>query len=183
VEVQFKSYVGGYTPQCQTVKVGHPLPGLPAIPVFEDIGAYCCEVEGCFSYSGARLRFERGVLVEVSPIEWDEEGYPITDREPLPQPRDGRKVERRRAIAAEQIRRSLEAERESEEAREFLEHLGVKPTALAMAMMRPIRRRLDFASIGRKAFVVQPFHFKRVGPYVKEYQGDKWKRREGTRAG
>ena len=182
-EVQFKVYVGGRHPGCHTILVGDLLQGMPPIPVYEDVGFYCCgsdpECEGEMSEYNVRLRFERGRLVSAAPLVVDEEGYANPPIVGLPRPRKARKTRREHA-AVEERRRRHQAEIDAEIAampKDLIAGLGVDSRflRLGMTMAQPIRAQLNYSSLMRRMFVVEQMGTKRVGPYIKLPDGA-WQR-------
>jgi len=111
----------------------------------------------------------------VAPFERDADGNAVPPMAYLPRVRDPERRRRRDAAVTERRRRE-------ESAREATRKVRTGPSpftegqarVLAQAMLQPLRRRLDYASLGRKVFMVQQFG-RRVGPYFKPDDGP-WRR-------
>lgn len=175
VEVQFKAYVGRtYEPRCQEVLLGEVLQGFPRIPVLEEWGCWGCRHDGCDHLNEARVRIERAVVVRVEPIERDAEGYAIPPFESrLPQPRSAR-LREQRAVWSRVVAARREAEWKALRA-----STPTSTSSLALAMIEPLRARINYASIARRLFIVEPFGVEKVGPYRRK-PGGKWHRAEAS---
>jgi hypothetical protein len=165
VEVQFQLFVGRvYEPELRSVRIDERIPGMPMIPVLDAGGYWRCRLDGtCYHLNDVRVRFEQGVVAWARPFERDAEEYPTPPMVRLPSARNAKK--RRRFVATVEERRRRLAE---------LVASGTEHSAGAL-MSRPLRRRLDYQSIGRQLFRVELMGTENVGPYQKE-PGGRWRR-------
>ena len=179
VEVQFKVYVGNaYSPQCRTLKVGDVLPGMPPIPKLDEWGCWNCD--DCDHLNEARVRLKAGRVVEVSNFSLDAEGNVVPPMAGLPQPRSEKKRVRRAAASEERHRRSM-AEIHARAAATRAQGGDTRFATLGIAMAMPLMRMLNYTSVARSIFCVEPVGTQRVGPYRKE-PGKSWERYRDVRS-
>jgi len=91
-EVQFKFFIGNYTPEARRIPLGSLAPGLPPAPYLKDLGVYCCD--SCDFLINVVVVFERGYLVRVEDRERNEDGHLVPPLVGLPKARP-KKWERR----------------------------------------------------------------------------------------
>ena len=87
VEIQFKVYLGKYSPDCQIAKLGEVLEGFPKIPYLVETGDFKCGE----TYCEAVIEFRHGVLTKVV--------HPIPKDFQHPQLPSGRNTDRKEALA------------------------------------------------------------------------------------
>jgi hypothetical protein len=156
----------GYKSSRRQTLVGQRVPDLPPIPYFEVRGEWFCPV--CEVSQPARVCFRRGVIVFVDLLESLRED-PLVGL-----PKNPQKKARRDAVAEERERRRLAEMKEI--------RAQYSTSSLAASLLAPFSDCIDYASFGRRVFLLQGPGYKEVGPY--KYTPERgWERKPGTQLG